>query len=69
MQNEILSPVVDSVSLSKLTNELFVPDPTHFNPIDLCLHWLVYKLDRYQNAVSSKGAKKNSRNNVSWNIS
>jgi hypothetical protein len=47
MQNEILRPIVVSVPLSKLINELFAPDPVYSNPFDICFYWLVYKLGRY----------------------
>ena len=53
MQNEILPRHHDYVSLSKLINELFAADPTPCNPNNFCLHWMVYKLDRNQNAFSS----------------
>jgi hypothetical protein len=47
MQNEILTPIDVSVSLSKLINELFAPDPVFPHPADLRFHWLVHKLGCY----------------------
>jgi hypothetical protein len=56
MQNEILARHDVYVSLFKLINELFTADPTSGNPNNFCLHWMVYKLDRNQNALSSERA-------------
>ena len=68
MQNEILGRYDVYVSLSKLINELFVADPTSRNSNNFCLHWMVYKLDRNQNAFSSERAKTDSWNYISWHF-
>jgi transposase len=68
MQNEILARHDVYVPLSKLLNELFFADPTSCNSNNICLHWVVYKLDRNQNAFSSERAKTDSWNYISWHF-
>jgi hypothetical protein len=68
MQNEILARHDVYVSLSKLINELFAADPTPGNSNNFCLHWMVYKLGRNQNALSSERTKTNFGNYISWHF-
>ena len=65
MQNEILTRHDVYVSLSKLINELFAADSTPCNSHNFRFHWMVYKLGRNQNALSSERTKTNSGNYIS----
>lgn len=66
-QNEILNTKLHTVSLQPIfsCNELLA----NTNPTYLCIHRMVHQLDRYQNALSSPGAQKNSWRHVSWHFS
>ena len=68
-QNEILNRKHVSISLSKLIDELFPLNSASRYPFDLGVYWLVHKLGRNKNAVSSKRAKTYSWNYFSWNFS
>jgi len=69
VQNEILNRVHVSIPLSKLIDELFPINSASHYPFDLGIYWLVHKLDRNKNALSSKRAKTYSWNYFSWNFS
>ena len=68
-QNEILNRKHVSISLSKLIDELFPLNSASCYSFDLCVYWLVHKLDRYKNAFSSERSKAHSWNYFSWNFS